>query len=98
MSRLNQRLEQLGAATFGSEERRKARLQRFLELKQQQKQSKETLQRTREEIWRRNEQYAEERFEELTKTDFVIPTTRQTTKNAVPQMQLRSGRFCGTRS
>ncbi len=98
MSRLNQRLEQLGAATFGSEERRLARLQRFLELKQQQKQSKETLQRTREEIWRRNEKYAEERFEELTKTDFVIPTTRQTTKNAVPRMQTRSGRSYGPRS
>jgi hypothetical protein len=98
MSRLNQRLEQLGAATFGSEERRLARLHRFLELKQQQKQATQHLQDTREAIWRRNERYAEERFEELRKTDFVIPTTRQSNKNAMPRMQTRSGRSYGPRS
>lgn len=96
MSRLNQRLEELGAATFGSQERRLARLHRFLELNQQKKQQKQTLQRTREAIWRNNEEYSQQRLEELRKTDFVIPTTRQSTKNAVSRMQTRSGRVYGS--
>jgi hypothetical protein len=98
MSRLNQRLEQLGAATFGSEERRLARLHRFLELKEQQQQATQRLQKTREVIWRNNQEYSEQRFEELKKTDFVIPTTRQSNKNAMPRMQTRSGRSYGPRS
>lgn len=96
MSSLNQRLEQLGAATFGSQERRLARLHRFLELNQQKKQEKQFLQRTREVIWRNNEEYSQQRFEELKKTDFVIPTTSHSTKNAVPRMQTRSGRVYGS--